>query len=117
MLFFFDPDCNNCREIKKEFASSTVINRLLEHRILKILALYPEENIEVWNNYLNKMPADWIVARDPKNVIRNKELYELQALPTIYLLDGQKRIILKDARPEVLYQHLKDIHTSLQTNV
>jgi hypothetical protein len=36
-------------------------------------------------------------AYDPDRVVLDRELYDLTAIPTLYLLDAQKRVVLKDA--------------------
>lgn len=36
------------------------------------------------------MPEGWIVVRDNMEV-KEKALYDLKAMPSIYLLDGEKR--------------------------
>ena len=54
-------------------------------------------------------PKDWIVGYDPLQVIRSDSLYHLRAIPSIYLLDRDKTIILKDTPEEVLIEYLASI--------
>ena len=42
------------------------------------------------------MPASWIKAYDKDWQISVERLYNLNAIPALYLLDNQKRVIVKD---------------------
>ena len=42
------------------------------------------------------MPAAWINSYDKSLDIKNKEVYDLKAIPTLYLLDKEKKVVLKD---------------------
>ena len=46
---------------------------------------------------VEKMPANWINGFDSNQKIANEELYDLKAMPTLYLLDKGKKVLLKDA--------------------
>ncbi len=54
------------------------------------------------------MPDNWVNAYDEKLQISNEELYDLKAMPTLYLLDKEKKVLLKDAE-------LKDIVLFLES--
>ena len=41
------------------------------------------------------MPAKWLVGTD-HGVVSADELYDLTIMPSIYLLDSQKKIVQKD---------------------
>ena len=70
--------------------------------MLTILTVYPGENIGKWVDYLLQLPAEWIHAYDQGMVITKKNLYDIKAYPTLYLLDKNKKVILKDSPPEVV---------------
>jgi hypothetical protein len=69
---------------------------MLKKGKLKILSLYPNKNLAEWNKHLSEFPAVWINAYDKGAVIEKQMLYDLKAIPTLYLLDSEKRVILKD---------------------
>ena len=52
---------------------------------------------EGWKHKVEKMPANWINGFDSNQEIANEELYDLKAMPTLYLLDKGKKVLLKDA--------------------
>ena len=76
---------------------------------MKVLAVYPDADLKEWRRWLPENPSWWISAYDRGEKIRNGELYDLKAIPTIYLLDHDKRVILKDPTPEVLEEVLRSM--------
>lgn len=96
LLFFYNPDCHNCQQITEQLNESEVVNQLMKGKRLKILAVYPDEDLDAWRKHLPSMPASWINSYDKSLDIRNKEVYDLKAIPTLYLLDKEKKVVLKD---------------------
>ena len=74
---------------------------------LKILAVYPDEDKEEWERHLPDFPKEWINGYDKKLVIKEKNLYDLKAIPTLYLLDKDKKVLLKDATVAQIDQYLQ----------
>lgn len=109
LLFFYDPDCSNCRSFKETLSGIPFLTAMQEDGILRILAIYPDENKEEWLNKSHQMPQGWIVGWNKQGDIRSKQLYELRAMPTLYLLDKQKKVILKDTSLESVIQYLSAI--------
>ena len=97
ILFFNNPGCPACRDIADEMMASGVIPHLIETKKLIVLGIYPDEDLTAWFEYGASFPKEWIYARDKSQIIREKELYDLKAIPTVYLLDYQKRVVIKDA--------------------
>lgn len=106
MLFFYDPDCSNCRKFEKLFAEIPAFVEMVENGTLRVLAIYPDENREEWAAKAVYMPQGWIVGWNKAGDIRTRQLYDIRATPTIYLLDGRKRVILKDTSMEQLIDYL-----------
>lgn len=97
LLFFYNPDCHACKELTDQLASSGLIKGWLQEKYLKILAVYPDEDLTAWKNHLSYMPTEWVNSYDKTLSIKNDEVYDLKAIPTLYLLDKAKKVILKDA--------------------
>lgn len=97
LLFFNNPDCAMCKEIREAIDASELLSALIAEGRLKVLALYPDEDLQAWHNYRKQIPASWINAYDAEGQIRNEERYSLNAIPSLYLLDHQKRVIFKDS--------------------
>lgn len=96
ILMFSNPGCPMCREIMEEITSSPLLNLLTEHGDLRTLSLYPDEDLEAWREHFKDMPTSWIRAYDKGMKITVERLYNLSAIPALYLLDSQKRVIIKD---------------------
>lgn len=97
VLFFNNPDCEECKRVKEVLSRLTIPG-------VKIVAVYPDEDIELWRRIA--YPRDWINGYgDPK--MREQQPYDLRAIPCLYLLDKDKKVILKDARVEELVNYLQ----------
>ncbi len=101
VLVFYDPDCGHCTDILDQLASQTTLNQLVSAGEAKVLAVYTEGNREMWDKKKGSMPRNWTVAIDNSNIV-DSALYDLPAMPTIYLLDTDKRVLLKDPTPAEL---------------
>jgi hypothetical protein len=96
LVFFSNPGCNMCRDIREAMSASSLIGEMVRSRKLTVLALYPDEDTELWLSYKDEIPSEWINARDPGCTISSSGLYDLKAIPSLYLLDADKTVLLKD---------------------
>lgn len=96
LLMFYDPDCEHCHRSVRNVASLSISN---DPR-LKIVAIYPDDNVEEWKKKADDFPVNWINGYSPGGEIIKKEWYDVRAYPVFYLLDEERTVILKDA-PEV----------------
>ncbi|MDE6802550.1 MAG: DUF5106 domain-containing protein, partial [Muribaculaceae bacterium] len=78
---------------------------LIKSDELMIFAVYAEGNRSVWERTKADMPDNWIVGYDMSGVLDN-ELYSLPAMPVIYLLDSDRRVLLKDPEFSTVLQNL-----------
>jgi len=53
------------------------------------------------------MPASWINSYDSAVSLKNDEIYDLKAIPTLYLLDKDKKVVLKDVTFNQVENYLK----------
>lgn len=95
LLYFFNPDCNDCERVKAFIAQSSIITQLQKEGRLQVLAIYPDENLEIWKRHQGKNPSVWITARYASQT--DREAYYLPAIPNCYLLDKRQVVLLKDA--------------------
>ena len=73
-----------------------MFQELIERKELKVLVLYPDTDLEAWREHLTDYPASWINSYDAEQRIEKEHLYDLKAIPALYLLDKQKRVLAKD---------------------
>lgn len=102
ILYFYNPGCADCRRVKDMLVESEAVNRLHKEGRLKVLAVYPDEDLTEWKKYLAENPKWWISSYDKGAVVQSRNLYDLKAIPTLYLLDKDKNVVLKDPTPENL---------------
>lgn len=95
LLVFYDPECPHCGDILRSLASSKAINAAIAEKRLTVLAIYAEGKRDEWDKSLDAMPDNWLVGYDLTGIL-DEEIYDLPAMPTPYLLDSDKRVILKD---------------------
>lgn len=108
LVFFNNPGCEACAATIGILKSSPLIGRLLEEHRLIILAMYTDEEMEEWQRHLPDFPTEWINAYDKTQVIRTKQLYDLRAIPSLYLLNKNKEVLLKDASTEQVLRMLEE---------
>ena len=101
ILMFANPGCVTCTAVTQELNSLESLKKAFSmnsptRTMIAVLTVYPDANIEEWRKHLPKMPANWINAYDNGMTITHKQLYDIKAIPTLYLLDKNKKVILKD---------------------
>lgn len=96
LIFISNPSCPMCREVKEQITTSPMLQELIERKELKVLVIYPDTDLEAWREHLQDYPASWINGYDADQRIEKERLYDLKAIPALYLLDKQKRVMAKD---------------------
>ena len=96
LIFFNNPGCHACGEILENIVNSPVAEMVSNGKV-KVLAMYIDEDFQAWKENRSKFPQEWIYAHDHKMILRDNNIYGLRAIPSLYLLDKEKRVILKDA--------------------
>ena len=64
---------------------------------MKVLTVYPDEDVALWRERLPEMEKEWVNAYDKNQLITHDLLYDLSSIPSFYLLDKDKKVLLKDA--------------------
>ena len=109
MLFFSNPGCHFCQEIIETIGSRPYIDDLIADGALAIVNIYIDGEVDKWREYVKIYPDNWINAYDYAQVINNEQLYFVRAIPSLYLLDSEKKIIYKDAPLERVLQFLDNL--------
>ena len=92
VLIFYDPDCDTCHSVIERLSKATFTDGT------QIIAVDAEGDRAQWDDTKASMPAGWTVAYATTPVL-DEELYLLPAMPTIYILDRDSRVLIKDADP------------------
>ena len=109
LLIFGNPDCTACKEIMEEMSASDEITALITSGRLKVVDVYIDEDIDLWKQRMAGYPSAWINGYDPTFTIRTDRIYAVRAVPSLYLLDKDKTVVLKDAPAEVALQVLETL--------
>jgi thiol-disulfide isomerase/thioredoxin len=109
LLYFYDPECEDCHALTERLNGSEAVNRLVGDKRMEVLAVYPEEATAEWLAWAEQMPPAWINGYDKGAKINTEGLYPMKTLPALYLLDAHKNIRLKEATAEETECELKRI--------
>lgn len=110
LIYFYNPGCPACEETSGKMKISPIISNLTNSKRLKIVAVYPDEELDEWKKHLSSIPSNsgWINGYDQDVYLKNEEIYDLKAIPTLYLLDKSKKVLLKDAAFEQIEAFLSN---------
>ena len=110
LVFFYNLGCSACKEVRAgliDMFAMPEIALLKDSGRLKVLAVYPDSDMTEWDKYVGDIPTDWINVHDAAQDIRSNELYDIKAIPSLYLLDKNITVLLKDFfDPAQLYRQL-----------
>jgi thiol-disulfide isomerase/thioredoxin len=96
LLYFYNPECPACKEMITAMESSSIINNKIKTKDLSLLAIYIDKDPKIWLNHLREMPSTWLHGRDDNEYLYKNNIYDLHAIPTLYLVDSTKTVLLKD---------------------
>ena len=84
----------------------------LDERIAKgdfaVVNVYIDEDLDAWRAYEPNYPRNWFCGYDPDGLVRADRIYNVRAIPSLYLLDGEKKILMKDAPVERVVSWLQN---------
>ena len=106
LLFFSNPGCEACMNIINVLREDPVISSMVASGRLAVVNIYIDEDIQTWRSYMPVYPEEWYNGFDPDMILRSNEIYAIRAIPSLYLLDSEKRVIMKDAPEERLFRYL-----------
>jgi hypothetical protein len=109
LLFFSNPGCTACQAIMDELNMNPNISRLIDQSTMAVINIYIDEDLAAWRDYASAYSDKWYNGFDPDLVIRGETLYNVRAIPSLYLLDRDKTVLMKDAPEGRLFERLSRI--------
>lgn len=109
LLFFSNPGCHACEEIIRVLSEQLSVSSLIASGRLAVVNVYIDEDLTAWYDYMSIYPEDWYNGYDPDGVIRSDVLYNVRAIPSLYILDRDKTVIMKDAPDQRVFSFLASI--------
>lgn len=112
ILFFYDPDCVDCKIERFRLTQARLTNYLQRAGGVTVLAVFPSADAEAWEKHKSDIPAEWINARDAAGRLKSENLYDLRAMPRLYLLDDKKQVLLKNTTAAQIESYLTEVMRS-----
>ena len=116
LLFFNNPGCHTCKQYSDVMRASSLLSSLVRDGRMQVIAVYPDEDLAEWRAYLPHIPGEWLNGYDEHLALRGKKLYSLRAIPTLYLLNKDKTVLLRDVPYELVEQYLMATAQNTPTN-
>lgn len=107
VIYFYDPDCNHCREVTDELRNITSLTE--ENSPIRVLTIYAYDDAGEWNKSNMMFPKTWTDGRSPEGKITTDDIYYIKSMPSVYLLDEGKRVLLKNPNVNLLRQTLDNL--------
>lgn len=95
LLLFYDPECDHCKEVMTELQGNTSLSEAVSSGRLQVLAIYSGDDHDLWTLTAPSLPKEWTVGYD-SGILQENGSYVIRTLPTLYLLDANKRVLLKE---------------------
>lgn len=109
LLIFGNPDCTACKNLTAAMSGDPKINNLISSGRLKVVDIYIDHEVDLWKSKVDEYPSVWVNGYDHKFSIRENLIYHVRAIPSMYLLDKSKTILMKDAPENKLLQYLSSL--------
>ena len=111
LMVFYSPSCHKCHQVMDAMKQNEQISQWITSKELQILAIYADGNQEEWTKEKDYFPPTWINGYDHQDEIYTKGTYVLRMSPTIYLLDSEKKVILKDTKIEDITKYFLSLQS------
>lgn len=104
VLMFSNPGCHTCEAVTRELNELASLKKAFSmntstRTMITVITVFPDADLSGWRSHLNELPKNWIHSYDNGMQITKKRLYDIKAIPTLYLLDKNKNVLLKDTSP------------------
>ena len=90
LLVFYDPDCAECRQELFALRHASVVESRIKEELLQVLAIYTGEDEALWRSHRESLPKSWLVVMTDGGI----DGYDISALPAIYLLDADRKVMM-----------------------
>lgn len=109
LLVFTNPGCPACADLRTALAANSKLGEMIERKDLKLINVYLGEDLDAWRKHAGEYPSQWLYLRDKTQAVFKNDEYYIPAIPSVYLLGNDKRILLKDAPYRLVEEALKNL--------
>ena len=106
LLYFNNPDCEACMQTTQLLAGNEMLNNAIKAKNIQVVTVYVDRDPEIWKSA--PFPFSWTKVRANHKETLN-DLYDLRAIPCLYLLDSQKKVVIKDGLADEILLYLKQM--------
>jgi thiol-disulfide isomerase/thioredoxin len=92
ILYFWEPDCGHCAEATPKLKA--YYDKVKDSGV-EVFSVCTTADKAKWQKYIEDNKLDWINGWDPARRTNYGFYYNVEATPTIYILDRDKKIIAK----------------------
>ena len=96
IVAFIDPECDDCNIARLRLSTNVALNSIIDGEKLALVCIYPGPYSKEWAAEASTSSDKWIVAASEDA----DERFDLRQMPTIYVLDADKKIVAKNVRAE-----------------
>ena len=111
LLMFTNPGCENCKETINSLVANSRITQLVKSGAIVVANIYIDLEREKWQELAKEYPSDWLNGYDQDYLIRQNRIYNVRGIPSLYVLDSDKKVLMKDAPVEKAIPFLMNIQT------
>lgn len=111
LLIFYDPDCESCKMILEDLSLNSTLQYLINHNAVRVLAIDAEDDRKRWEETYKSLPQNWITGFNT-DAILDRDIYVNTASPTIYILNPEFKVIIKDATTAQVDQWMRSIRSN-----
>lgn len=101
ILYFYDPDCGHC---KKATPILYEAYPELNAKGVEVLAICATTDSKRWHKFIVEYDLDWLNLADMESKTNIKYYYDVRTFPTVYILDKDKKILIKKIASEDIPQ-------------
>ena len=104
ILFFYNVSCHTCHRVMADIESSEILSTAISKGKLSVLTVDKMGPLEDWTSSLkDKLPNGWIHGYNYTDLY-DTDLYNITGVPTIYLVDKDGIVLLREASVASLEQ-------------
>lgn len=97
VLMFYNPFCSECHDISSAMGDDPAVAKAVAAGRLQLIAVIADG---AWSDNASAVPLDGPIrefaAKD--NCIEDEQLYSIRMIPTLYVLDSEMKVVMRDAK-------------------
>jgi thioredoxin-related protein len=99
LLFFSNPGCPNCRDVIQQLLNSALLSEMIQRKDLVHTYHLPRSGLEPGRITCHSYRRSGLT-HTTRSAGKGQSSLHLKAIPTLYLLDANKTVLVKDAPPQ-----------------